>query len=76
MNRKILLVIAALLVVWGFVDFYHYAFIGREMLVHYAGVTSVQELVNSSLIHGLVKTALGLVITAGLFLTRKKGETR
>ena len=76
MNRKLLLVIAFLLVFWGLVDFYHYVFIGREMLVHYAGVGSVQELVNNSLIQGLIKTTVGLLITAGLFLARKKREAR
>ena len=76
MNRKILLVIAALLILWGLVDFYHYIFIGREMLVHYAGVETVRELVNNSLMQGAIKTAAGLLAAVWSLLAGRKGGAR
>ena len=68
-----LLLAAVLLLIWGAVDFYHYAVIGQEMLQHYEGAQIIRELVNYSLVQGLIKAVLGLlVLVASCFAGKKR----
>ena len=58
----ILLPVAALLIVWGIKDFYHYAVIGKEVLKYYGAEEIVCRLVNNSLAQGVIKIILGLLL--------------
>ena len=72
-STAVLFIASLLLIIWGATDLYNYATTGQELLQHYDGEKIIRELVNYSLIQGLVKSVLGLLLRAfGCFLRRKK----
>ena len=72
-STAVLFIASLLLIIWVSTDLYNYATTGQELLQHYDGEKIIRELVNYSLIQGLVKSVLGLLLLAfGCFLRRKK----
>lgn len=72
-STAVLFIASLLLIIWGATDLYNYATTGQELLQHYDGEKIIRELVNYSLIQGLVKSVLGLLLLAfGCFLRKKK----
>ena len=70
-------VVAALLLIWAGTDLFHYIFIGREIVAHYADISSVQEMVRGLLLQGAVKAALGVgVLAAGWFFAKERPPIR
>lgn len=68
----ILFIVSVLLLIWGGTDLYNYATTGRDLLQHYAGKETIQELVNYNLIQGLVKVILGVLAAVCAYLFRSK----
>ena len=70
---------ASLFLIWALVDFYHYAFIGNDLLAHYYGtpnIPTIRQLVANSLFQGIVKVLFALLIlTAGWIKVSKKRKT-
>ena len=71
---KFLLIFAALFIVWAITDFHNYFTIGVNMLKHYAGIESVAELVNYTLIQGFVKTGIALLLIIIFILLKKRNN--
>ena len=72
-STAVLFIASLLLIIWGATDLYNYATTGQELLQHYDGEEIIRELVNYSLIQGLVKSVLGL-FAPGLWLFSQKEE--
>ena len=62
-------IVAAALMLWGMIDFYHYATIGKGLIAHYNGESIIQQLVSNKLAQGIAKAFVG-------FLTILIGWTR
>ena len=68
-----LILAAVVLLAWGASDFYHYAVTGQAVLQYYEGAQLVRSLVNYSLVQGLIKVVLGLlVIVVPCFAGKKR----
>ena len=65
---------AALLLLWGIVDFYHCAVTGREVLRYYDGAEAIRQLVRYSLIQGVVKVLVGLLLILAARLRRHRNR--
>ncbi len=71
-TQWILLILSVLLIAWGIVDFYHYAVIGKELLQHYEGAEAINSLVSYSLVEGVIKVILGVLLIIICHFMRKK----
>lgn len=67
--------VAALLLFWAAVDFYHYFEIGRDMISFYQGTDSVRQLVENQIVEGIVKILLAFgIITVGWIRAKRKNQ--
>ena len=67
---------AGLLILWAATDLYHYAAVGRDLLLAYDGVGAVQRLVWDVRFQGAVKLLLGALVLLVGWLRRRRGEKR
>lgn len=66
---------AALFVIWAVVDFYHYATIGKDLVVYYSGENVILELVQDKLFQGIVKVLFAaIILMIGLIRMRRNTQ--
>ena len=73
-TAKKLLLLAALLLAWGLWDLYRYAAVGRELLQLYAGVGSVERLVDGQLLRGLLKAVAAAAVALSAWWIGRRGN--
>ena len=73
-TAKKLLLLAALLLAWGLWDLYRYATVGRELLQLYAGVGSVERLVDGQLLRGLLKAVAAAAVALSAWWIGRRGN--
>lgn len=66
---------SALLLIWAIADFHNYATIGKDLVAYYSGESIIWELVQNTLIQGIVKALLAAtIIVIGLIRAKRNKQ--